>query len=47
MQSLIWELNMPLRSGSESSFSNCTLEFGKPSEEIKDEYVVVGGEIQT
>lgn len=43
-QSLIWELNMPLRSGSQSSFSNITLEFGKPSEEIKEEYVVIGGE---
>ena len=41
---LIYELNLPLRSGSESAFSNCTLEFGKPSEEIKDEYVVIGGE---
>ena len=46
MQGFIWELNLPLRSGSESAFSNCTLEFGKPSEEIKDEYVVVGGDIQ-
>jgi ribonucleoside-triphosphate reductase len=46
MQSLVWELNMPLRSGSESAFSNCTLEFGKASEEIKDEYVIIGGEIQ-
>lgn len=43
-QSLIWEINMPLRSGAQSSFSNITLEFGKPSEEIKDEYVVIGGE---
>lgn len=42
-QSLIWELNMPLRSGSQSAFSNITMEFGKPSEEIKDEYVIVGG----
>ncbi|OEG00346.1 ribonucleoside-triphosphate reductase [Vulcanibacillus modesticaldus] len=42
-QSLIWELNMPLRSGSQSAFSNITLEFGKPSEEIKEEYVVVAG----
>ncbi|SER62319.1 ribonucleoside-triphosphate reductase [Gracilibacillus ureilyticus] len=42
-QSLIWELNMPLRSGAQSSFSNITLEFGKPSEEIKEEYVVIGG----
>jgi len=41
---LIYELNLPLRSGSESAFSNCTLEFGKPSEEIKDEYVIIGGE---
>lgn len=41
---LIYELNLPLRSGSESAFSNCTLEFGKPSEEIKDDYVVIGGE---
>lgn len=43
-QSLIWELNMPLRSGAQSSFSNITLEFGKPSEEIKNEYVIIGGE---
>lgn len=42
-QSLIWELNMPLRSGAQSSFSNITLEFGKPSEEIKDEFIVIGG----
>jgi len=45
MYQLIYELNLPLRSGSESAFSNCTLEFGKPSEEIKDEYVIVGGQI--
>jgi len=43
---LIYELNLPLRSGSESAFSNCTLEFGKASEEIKDEYVIIGGEGQ-
>jgi ribonucleoside-triphosphate reductase len=41
---LIYELNLPLRSGSESAFSNCTLEFGKPSEEIKEDYVIIGGE---
>ena len=35
---------MPLRSGAQSSFSNITLEFGKPSEEIKDDYIVIGGE---
>ncbi len=46
MQSLVWELNMPLRSGSESAFSNCTLEFGKASEEIKDDVVIIGGEPQ-
>ncbi|KAB8129905.1 ribonucleoside-triphosphate reductase [Gracilibacillus oryzae] len=46
-QSLIWELNMPLRSGAQSSFSNITLEFGKPSEEINEEYVVIGGEPQS
>lgn len=46
IESLIWELNIPLRSGSESAFSNITMEFGKPSEEIKDEYVIIGGEIQ-
>lgn len=40
---LIWELNLPLRSGSQSSFSNITLEFGKPSDEVKDQYIVVGG----
>ncbi|MBE0700121.1 MAG: ribonucleoside-triphosphate reductase, partial [Acholeplasmataceae bacterium] len=44
MYQLIYELNLPLRSGSESAFSNCTLEFGKPSEEIKDEFVIIGGE---
>lgn len=44
MYQLIYELNLPLRSGSESAFSNCTLEFGKPSEEIKEEYVIIGGE---
>ena len=43
LRSLIWELNMPLRAGSESPFSNITLEFGKPSGELKDEYIVVGG----
>ncbi len=43
---LIYELNLPLRSGSESAFSNCTLEFGKPSEEIKEELVIIGGEIR-
>lgn len=42
-QSLIWEMNMPLRGGSQSAFTNITLEFGKPSDEIKDEYVVIGG----
>lgn len=43
LQGLIWELNMPLRSGSQSSFSNITLEFGKASPEVADEYVVIGG----
>lgn len=43
MYQLIYELNLPLRSGSESAFSNCTLEFGKPSEEIKEETVIIGG----
>lgn len=43
-QSLIWEMNMPLRGGSQSAFTNVTLEFGKPSEEIKDDLVIVGGE---
>lgn len=46
LQSLIWELNMPLRAGSESAFSNCTLEFGRPSAEIEDDFVVIGGELQ-
>lgn len=43
-QNLIWELNLPLRGGSQSPFTNVTLEFGKPAEEIRDEYVVFGGE---
>lgn len=43
-KSLIYELNLPLRSGSESAFSNITMEFGKPSEEIKDELVIIGGD---
>ena len=42
-QSLIWEMNMPLRGGSQSAFTNITLEFGKPSDEIKDELVILGG----
>jgi anaerobic ribonucleoside-triphosphate reductase len=42
---LVWELNMPLRAGSESPFSNITMEFGKPSEEIKDDYIIIGGEL--
>jgi len=42
-QSLIWEMNMPLRGGSQSAFTNITLEFGKPSDEIKDDPVVIGG----
>ncbi|RXZ81621.1 ribonucleoside-triphosphate reductase [Paenibacillaceae bacterium] len=45
-QSLIWEMNMPLRGGSQSAFTNITLEFGKPSEEIKDDWVIIGGEPQ-
>ena len=44
-KSLIYELNLPLRSGSESAFSNLTMEFGKPSEEIKDELVVISGDV--
>jgi len=43
-QSLIWEMNMPLRSGSQSAFSNITMEFGKPSEEISNEYLFIGGQ---
>jgi anaerobic ribonucleoside-triphosphate reductase len=46
-KSLIYELNKPLRGGAESAFSNITLEFGKPSEEIKDELVFVGDEIRS
>lgn len=46
IQSLIWELNMPLRSGSQSAFSNITLEFGKASPEIAEDYVIIGGEGQ-
>lgn len=45
-KSLVYELNLPLRSGSESAFSNITLEFGKASEEIKNELVVIGGDFQ-
>jgi anaerobic ribonucleoside-triphosphate reductase len=46
LKSLIWELNLPLRSGSQSAFSNITIEFGKPSEEIKNDPVIIGGEIK-
>ncbi len=45
LEELIWELNLPLRGGSESPFTNITLEFGKASAEISDEYVTVGNEI--
>ena len=41
----IWEVNLPLRSGSQSAFSNITMEFGKPSDEVKEELIVVGGEV--
>ena len=44
LRSLIWELNMPLRAGSESPFSNITLEFGRPSGELKNQHIVVGGD---
>lgn len=45
-QSLIWEMNMPLRGGSQSAFTNITLEFGKPSAEIRDDDVVIGGVVR-
>lgn len=41
----IWEVNLPLRSGSQSAFSNITMEFGKPSDEVKGELIIVGGEV--
>jgi len=46
-QSLIWELNEPLRSGSQTPFSNITMEFGKSSAEIEDDYIIFEGETQT
>ncbi len=44
-QSLVWEMNMPLRGGSQSAFTNITLEFGKPSDEVREEHIVIGGTI--
>ena len=42
--SLIWELNVPLRNGSESPFTNITMEFDKCSPVIKDDNIIIGGE---
>ena len=45
LRSFIWEMNMGLRSGAESCFTNLTLEFGGASPEIANEYIVWGGEL--
>lgn len=42
--SLIWELNVPLRNGSESPFTNITMEFDECSPVIKDDAINIGGE---
>lgn len=46
LDSFIWELNMPLRAGSQSPFTNITLDFNGASKEIKDDYVIIGGELK-
>ncbi len=43
-QSFLYNVNLPFRSGN-SPFTNITLDFGKPSESLKDEFVVIGGEV--
>lgn len=45
MYSLFFELNLPLRGGSESPFTNITMEFGKPSAEIAEDYITLGDEM--
>lgn len=45
-QYMIWELNMPLRAGHQSAFSNITLEFGHPSPDVANDFVVIGGTVQ-
>jgi len=42
LQNFIWELNEPLRSGSQTPFSNVTMEFEVDSN-LKDQYIIFGG----
>jgi ribonucleoside-triphosphate reductase len=41
---LVWELNIPLRNGAETPFTNITMEFNKASDVIADDYIIIGGE---
>lgn len=47
MKHLIWELNIPLRNGAETPFTNITMEFGKCSPVIENDYIIIGGEALT
>ncbi len=43
-QSFLYNVNLPFRSGN-SPFTNVTLEFGKPAPSLRDEYIIVGGQV--
>ncbi len=43
MESFIYTVNMPLRAGGNSPFSNITMEFGKPDPRLKEEVVIYAG----
>ncbi len=43
MESFIYTVNMPLRAGGNSPFSNITMEFSKPDPRLKDEIVIYAG----
>jgi ribonucleoside-triphosphate reductase len=42
-QSFLYNVNLPFRGGN-SPFTNITLEFGKPAEWLRDEFVVIDGQ---
>ena len=43
MESFIYTVNIPLRAGGNSPFSNITMEFSKPDPRLKEEIVIYGG----
>ena len=43
-QSFLYNINLPFRSGN-SPFTNVTLEFGRPAPSLRDDHIVIGGEV--